>query len=223
MICPKCNVNLPDGSAFCSACGEKLEAASEVVISLEPAPAAVPENTNVTANEAVAAAPCEGDVSTPISAPEAAAEGGAPAKKKRKMLFFIIGAAVLGTILTVGIAIGSLLIVNAVRTNEIYEKLQGKEYVYYDSTDYSYIQNSYTIKAMSFQEKGKCGYAYYYSNIDSGDAYTRNYTVKFELDGDVFLEMGIDTYEVKFDNYGNIESLTAENGEEFLEYDEYDE
>ena len=118
----------------------------------------------------------------------------------------------------IGIIIGGLFVHNHMRKQEVIEQLSGNTYRYFDTNVY-YALGKYdvTINQLSFDDNGECEYYYYYSNVmDEGTSYDRTYKVAFEGDK-VYLKMGIDTYEVRYNNYGEIDSIYDSDRDETYE------
>ncbi len=144
----------------------------------------------------------------------------APAKPEKKSgldvkkIVLIVAAAVA----LIGIIIGGLFISNHMRQQAVIEQLSGNTYRYFDTNVYvSLGKYDITINQFTFDENGECEYYYYYSNVmDEGTSYARAYTVDF--DGDkVYLKMGANTYEVIYDNFGEIDSIYDSNRDETYE------
>lgn len=115
----------------------------------------------------------------------------------KKIILIVVAAVAL-----VAAIIAGLSIWNHIRIEQVKEQLAGKRFAY---TDVGWYSSTYCY--FKFDEEANCTYYYYYGNVmDEGIEYQRQYEIKFE-DGMVFLVCGIDTYEIQYDRYGEIEGL----------------
>ena len=115
---------------------------------------------------------------------------------KKIILIVVIAVALVAAI------IAGLFVWNHIRTEQVKEQLAGKRFSYVD-----YGLYSATYCYFKFDDDANCTYYYFYANVmDEGVEYQRQYEIKFE-DGMTFLVCGIDTYEIQYDRYGEIEGL----------------
>ena len=144
----------------------------------------------------------------------------APANPEKKSSLdikkiIIIAASVIALI---GIIIGGLFFYNNMRKQEVIEQLSGNTYRYFDTNVY-YALGKYdiTIQQFTFDDDGVCEYYYYYSNVmDEGTSYTRSYEIEFKNDK-VYLNAGGSLYEIRYDNYGEIDSIYDSGRDETYE------
>lgn len=116
---------------------------------------------------------------------------------KKKVLMTIAIVIVVIVAILVGLSVW-----NNLRVEEVKEQLAGKRFSYMDSGLYSA-----SLCYFEFDAEANCTYYYFYTNVMAeGVEYQRDYEIKFE-DGMVFLVCGIDTYEIQYDKYGEIEGL----------------
>lgn len=133
-------------------------------------------------------------------------------KAKTKKRIIIASATVAFLVIAL---IAGLFIRNHIRREQIKDMLAGNRYEY---LYYGYSYDTYCYYA--FDEDANCTrYSYsYYSSMDKEHEY--EYGVDYEIvfkGGKVFLETSMYTLEVRFDSYGDIESLYDITFEE--EYD----
>lgn len=116
---------------------------------------------------------------------------------KKKVVMTVAIAIVVVVAVLVGLSIW-----NNLRVEQVKEQLAGKRFSYTKIDSFSSSRFYF-----EFDKDANCTYYYFYPMImDEGVEYERNYEIKFE-DGMVFLVCGIDTYEIQYDKYGEIEGL----------------
>ncbi len=112
-------------------------------------------------------------------------------------------------IAVIAVVVGGFYARKQMRINNVIRELSSTSYEYFDDHHYYALDKyTYEIKSFSFDSNGVLTYSYYYSNIDSGDEYIRDYTIEFEGDR-VYLVCGLENkkYEIQYDENGYIKSL----------------
>lgn len=181
MNCPKCNKEVAEDIFVCPDCGTVLK-----------------ERT-----EAAADTPKEGLNNTDITVKDAS-----PAPKKKKPTVIIIIAVILVLLLIAGGTVGALFAVKAKkasRINEVIEGLENNTYIYYVSNEFDGIE-MYTINSIYFLDDTNVKLAT--SLGKHGLFSTKEYEIELRSDDDVILKIDENTYELNFDSFGNVESLT---------------
>lgn len=127
-----------------------------------------------------------------------------PEGKSRKKIVLLL---IIAAVSAIALLVAGYFVYNNIRTKQVIDDLSGQNYIYTDIKSYPALgEIHYTSKEMDFDDEGVLEYSYYYSNIDAGDEYQREYKIKFKGDM-IILEMGIDEYEVMYDRYGQISGI----------------
>lgn len=149
---------------------------------------------------------CGKEITEEVICPNCGCETGLGIQEKRieikkristkKIILIVVAAVAL-----VAAIIAGLYVWNHIRTEQVKEQLAGNRYDYSSSGWYT-AEYSWFV----FDEDANCTYGYWYSHMDDRVDWERPYEIIFE-DGMVFLVCGIDTYEIQYDRYGEIEGL----------------
>lgn len=116
----------------------------------------------------------------------------------KKKIILIVTAAVIAVALLIGV----YCLVNYIRAINVVNDLAGGVFTYYELTNYSN-----TIKTMDFDSEGNLTYSYFFSSVmDAPVEYERDYQIKFQ-GGMIFLEAGVEKFEIQYDKYGKIEGI----------------
>ncbi len=117
----------------------------------------------------------------------------------------IISICVISAILLI---VGGVFLYRANRISQIKEDLAKQTFRYMEISTYIH---SYSEHEFAFDADAKCEYTYYFSSVMSEPcSYSRDYEIEFK-DGMIFLNFKTDRFEIRYDKYGNIESLVNVN------------
>ena len=131
---------------------------------------------------------------------------------KKKILIIIIA-----VVSAIALIVGGFFLVKHIRIVNVIKYLSGEEFTYYDSRSYPALGlYDYTEKEMKFDDDGKLTYSYYFSNIDRGGEYERDYKIKFK-NKMIILKAGLDEYEIQYDKYNKIEGIYDIENEELYD------
>ena len=134
-------------------------------------------------------------------------------KSKKNTAILIIVTCVVAAVL----AVGGLFLVNHVRETKVIEQLSGERFRFFeDHVYYALGKYDYEEKVITFDNNGELTYSYYFSNINAGDEYERDYNIKFKKKMAI-LEISDEEYEIQYDNYGEIEGLYDIQAKELYE------
>lgn len=129
-----------------------------------------------------------------------------PKKKPSKKKILLITVSV---VLLLALAVGGYLLYDHWRTQAVIDQLVGHTFRYEEAITYYSGTYNYNLERLTFlnDEEVNKYYYYYTSGTDPlTNDYDTTYTIDFS-DGRTYVNIFVDSYEVIYDDYGNIEAL----------------